>query len=72
MRYVNPLVEGSSPSPVTHGSTRRNMSKAATPLGCVNRTRNLDPITDPERPHMSDDIPLSAWAAPTFWGEEHA
>jgi hypothetical protein len=33
MRYVNPLVEGSSPSPVIHEGTRQNTSKPAISLG---------------------------------------
>ena len=43
MRYVNPLVEGSSPSPVTEAKTTENSQKTLRNEGFLMRTRSEVP-----------------------------
>ncbi|MGO9601622.1 MAG: hypothetical protein ACLP7Q_26910 [Isosphaeraceae bacterium] len=49
MRQVNPLVEGSSPSPVIREGTRQNTSKAANSLGLRQPHSHSKSRTDPTR-----------------------
>jgi hypothetical protein len=69
MRYVNPLVEGSSPSPVTKAHSTRNMQETLRNEGFLTRFRSELSLSssrtetnenDAERPPVTTEITTPA------------
>ena len=73
MRYVNPLVEGSSPSPVTRDRNRQqtpntagiNGLQQAIPIGIKGRSRQQPPISAPICPQSATQNATHSVTDPT-------